>query len=491
MGAGAVCFAWLMLAVPTTSQAQELESAFVAAARRIPALDPSDVLYDRLEGPDAGPGSPILLELRHRQDPPESLVRLLAHPNARVRTVAMMVLFDSEEPRFLPSIAALRRDQADSIPFSERYTGQSAGSPADMPDRYSEPATVGLWAGYMVDMYTRMVEAEDFESYWRVRSGRQTSASWFLLRLIRAQQGASPVDPDRLPGVASLRREIDALPAGERELVLLYVGCADAFSFGETWESVFASEEACLRAAKTLGRKRLLGLLDGSIDSEDPDVRVPQRSQVFFLLDHAQELFTREDVLAIRAAATRDEELRDARWRIAEAELCPERALEIVRAGYQEFDDYGIDEWSRGRLLVAGWQLCAEHELAELLPLVFEEPLEGVVPPARVALLETLANDGSVRARRMATQIVRNRAFEELDGLSLLTLARAVNRWTEPAAFGPELLTLEDLRRTLRLEFARDRDAVEREFPLETQRYHEQLAALRAKCRASLPRWAP
>src|SRR5687768_11714532 len=110
----------LSLSFTTMLAAQQTVSfrdACERAAAQLEGIDYGDVYYGRYGGHWRAPDLEAFTALCRRADPVESVVPLLAHADGRVRTLAMLVLFDREDPKLLPHIAALTGDKAQGIPM--------------------------------------------------------------------------------------------------------------------------------------------------------------------------------------------------------------------------------------------------------------------------------------------------------------------------------------------------------------------------------------
>src|SRR5262245_26280649 len=109
---------------------QRIESA----ARELPFFDWSDFLDDRLDKRSLPSNTPVadrdrylnvlgaLLDDwrgvgRSESSIQQDVVPLLASSDARVRTLAMALLFDTENPKWLPLIADRRADEAGTFPM--------------------------------------------------------------------------------------------------------------------------------------------------------------------------------------------------------------------------------------------------------------------------------------------------------------------------------------------------------------------------------------
>src|SRR5690606_13509949 len=137
----------------------------------------------------------------------------------KVRSLAVVALFDTEDPRILPDLVALADDEALTFPRPQQYAALS------LPPKPSPPLlpqTVGEIASDAVDFYLKAAgygygidgsrNNPGFEHYWKLRRDRDWCTSWFAVRFRRAARGNAPLPTDRAERVREVRRQIDELP---------------------------------------------------------------------------------------------------------------------------------------------------------------------------------------------------------------------------------------------------------------------------------------
>lgn len=133
----------------------------------------------------------LIVGLRSAKLEGGDLVTLLKHKSPKVRTLALALLFDLEDPKMLPHIFSLMRDRAPTFP-APLFVGNEDGG--KMPQLTEQ--TVGEIAYHFVSFYVRQAERGNddraFEDYWELRKDRAFCASWFEVQLLRARQGTVP-----------------------------------------------------------------------------------------------------------------------------------------------------------------------------------------------------------------------------------------------------------------------------------------------------------
>lgn len=499
-----VCLPLLLAPVLAAQEPTGCREAFAAAARRIEAIDCGEVVFGRFgaawPGSAARPGLAELAKLAARGDEVDALLPLLGDGDARLRTLALLVLYDRELPALLPQLHARCGDEAATFAAVEPYSVALGvdGKPSG-PSYGLRPRRVGDVAQMLVAQYYRCAgfqpqagaDGLDFARYWQGRTDRTHCASWMWLRLERATGGVVPLQPPCKPRIAAVRAAVEALPPLERHVLRIALPPCDGS---------FASEAERLSAARALGAPVLLDLLAGG-GGDDPDRGLPfgepaqaQWHGRAFVLEHAAGLLppsAAERLLELEGqqrTASRSGMV-DARWVIAAAALQPERALERLRAAFARFDQ-PHEFLQRGQLLVG----LHRHAGAAALPLLVEKfwappgPID-FTPPARTLLCKALGDDGGDAARAAMAALLQHRGLADADAGTLQELVRTVNGWIEPGlGRGIELSHPFGLHRLHLPQVLAD---AQRMHPDATARLLEQMQTLRQQLLASLPRWAP
>jgi hypothetical protein len=463
--------------------ARQLEffQAFDFARRRLECIGVPQNASDRYVGK--------LRPFAARRYPEKELLRLLKHPSPRVRTLAAAALFEREDPRLLPQLAPLARDEGPTFPRAELVLGLPP--PSDQaPDLKAQ--TVGQVVGTFLDLYLDAVEGEsasDFDDYWGRRKARAHCASWFAVRLLRAQRDTCPLQGEDWPAVRAVRRQIDRLPPRDRALTLLWLR-TDGRS-----EDALATEAEVVTACKALGRERLLKLLRRQTISDDPDVQPGKSNRAHwrwsrmmaFVLDHAPELLRPGDADALLACAEADN---PSRWFIAAARVQPKRARAILDAGWAAVRGRGnFGGHAGGELLLARQRLLPD-EAPDLAVKWFyaEEPARAWSPHAHAQLLRGLAERPEPRYRKLVAALVRDRRFEALDWQSLVELIALVNALEKRA-----VVSAEDVRAAWHPlgmgHFHWSRQEAARRYPRETADLLARLASWRTALRRHVEKW--
>ncbi len=489
---------------------EETRAALASAAAAIESIEYGDVLHGRTGRRGTDAGEQRLAQLFARRFAPEALTALLADPEAHIRTLALLALYDREDPRLLPQMAALAADEAPSFPEPQKTAAllpQGEKTPCS-------PRTVGWCARQLVENYLHQAGFEygiegvndhpGFTQYWAARKERSFCASWFLLRQLRASGAASPFQKNRTGNLRLVRAEVDRLPAADRALMLLWLPDV---------EGNFATEAERVDAARSLGRDKLLGLLRREVPSDDPDLQpnsagdprhYPCAGIVRFVLMRAHELLAPEDaptLLALggreRASAEDDSypAMRTVWWDIAAASLAPASAADCLESAFGRVEHEAGSEATVERcdLLIAYWRARAPNCDAWIAQRFYAETLEGdFTPPARTRLFAMLAKDGSERARGTLAALVRDPGFAELDAGTLRELAQAVDGWTKPPLFAEhELWELSHPLGEWSLRTKKQLEAAARLHPEATRKFLATLESWRTRITASLSNWAP
>jgi hypothetical protein len=286
-------------------QFEEARSALHAAAASLPLFDAEAFVY--LRRPHLAPSinelyRHTLSDLIKADFGSEQLIQLLGDPQARVRTLAMALLFQKEDPKLLRYM--LLDDKADTFPAPIL----TDNLPEPMP---THPQTVAEIAKTMTGAYMisagmknwRDPTAEDLGQYLAAHRARSYYFSWFDVRLSRVTGLISPLQEDRRPALLKFREELDTLPRFDRDLYLLWL-CNGRFDFGKGYNSVLATQDELLEAAQHLGHQALLQIVDGRPPGTDPDLAsnlLRYRGVALFILEHSDKLFSRADEPFLRA----------------------------------------------------------------------------------------------------------------------------------------------------------------------------------------------
>ena len=380
------------------------------------------------------------------------VVPLFKHPDPKVRTLALVAAYATEDPKLLPSIAVLVDDEATTFPEAQPHAAPSFMKiPAVLT-----PQTVGKIATAIVRIYMesggfyygpkRMNGQPGFDEYWKPRASRTSAAGWWKVRLARASHSSSPTMKDRVPAIRSLRAEIDRLPEPDRTYVLLWL-------HEEMGSDALASDDELLEMARRLGADSLIDVLRRNIRSDDPDLQ-PRPSNNYryaqmcaFVLQHADVLLRASDAASLLEQETWErgylargisDPMISPWWAIAAAQLTPASSASILDAAYLRFQDehQGAD---RFELALARWRLSGDGATA-LRWFYAELPRPmGMESHYFDRLLKTQGRS----PESLAKLAIAHPMFDELNWKSLEVLARAVNAW-----LGREVVSEQELQST-------------------------------------------
>jgi hypothetical protein len=424
----------------------------------------------------------------------ENLLPLLQHSDPKMRTLAIIALFDQGDPKMLPAVVALAGDHSPTYPCPQplSLTLGMTVDPWPMTDQQ-----VGQMASAVVNAYLnaaafnygieRTPNYPGFEGYWATHKNRPYSASWFEVR----------TNLDGVVNIKTVRDEIAALPEPDRQWELLWIATRHLYAGDEP--SLVAPDAELLEACKRLGRDRLLQMLAGHVASTDPDLQPrynqdsPYKHMMLFVLRHSDQLLKPEDAAVL--LRRQDENLgltpggvadpfQSPWWAIGAAQLDPQHASEILHSAMAHFQEkyQGHD---RARLALALWRLAGPSETRFVLDWFYEEPpCCGTTPRD-----EFLASAATLpHGRQLLASLVRDPRFDQVDWSSLDQLASILVAWTNPPVIGEQRRDAHYPDTADR--FASSREELEKKYPKETADLLNLLAQWRAKIRTSLPAWS-
>ena len=183
-------------------------------------LDLGCVLYDRM-GRARDCADQAGAEVIRANHSVADLDALRRHRDPRVRTLALVCLFEKGDPQLLPRIFELVDDPGPTFPARTPTAYPSLSLPRAFGEIPKTPQTVGSVASAMISFYLTRAgysygphgsgECPGFTEYWTLRKDRAQLASWFEVQLDRATQGTSPVPGDRGRTFAAIRSRLDAV----------------------------------------------------------------------------------------------------------------------------------------------------------------------------------------------------------------------------------------------------------------------------------------
>lgn len=447
----------------------ELEKKLDALAGKIPFINVGDAIYHR-----------VPYDAEYLMDDPERaaytnfvaiadgadearLWKLTAHPNARVRTLAILGVFWQANPKRLPGLFEFTKDAAETFPAMESFGAGGPPSTGPFEERRKgglREQTVGdltrrilafhLATAKWHPVLKRITEGDpdfktitelEFARYWDVRRNRAHCLSWFKLALLRATHGQSPRQEECLPALRNLKERVAALKPPYRGWITLALAAADDWGDDNEDGVCFASSEDIVRAGREIGTPALMRLFHWQLESDDPDLRIDDRGPFSFggvcllLLSHAAEIFKPEDageILALedvhRARVHDDRALVSPCWAIAAADLAPARGREILLAAAKRFAggprSFGSSQ--RCKIAQAFWRL-ERLEGAEFVKDWFfsEKPDKGDYGHGRYIFARWLAE---ASCRELLQSIVLDARLDQLDSRTLSSLMVSANK---------------------------------------------------------------
>jgi hypothetical protein len=383
----------------------------------------------------------------------DHVAALLKHNDPKVRTLALGALFESQNPKALPHLAGLVADKEKTVPDVRiRRAGpiffggniKNVPEAEDLiPDDFHQQ-TVGAVAKAFLDFWLSPsgYSAKDFDAYWAKRKDRNHCADWYVVRMLRAGQGSSNFDSSRIPLIQAIRKEIDALPAMERDWTLLWVAAHHTRSLSEEPLAAFVKPAEIVDAAKRLGPERLMDLIGEKEISPDPDLAprsslAQRRSRgrddmILLVLKNAKAVLRPQDAAVLLETESKQFE-RSPWFALAAAELQPEKAGEWLRSGMRRFpNEATYDAWPRAELAAGLWRIVGPSETDFLVDWFYRERVDPYPHTTQTEIF--LRNVKGVRApadRKLLERLVLDARLDKLDHQSLRGLIDVVNGWTK------------------------------------------------------------
>ena len=481
-------------------------TAFEQMARTITVLGADDFLSGFRENSHLPPdvrarNAAFARFLEEKRPPAASLLPLLRHPDAKVRTLALVALYDLEDPSLLPRVLPLVDDGAATFPAAERHAmayvpGVSAG-----PAR-TRPQTVGEIATAILNVYLQsggynygprgQNEEPGFEQYWKERGARASCAGWWAVRLARAGHSTTPTPKDRYGAIRTLRSRMDALREPDRTFTLLML-------HGEPGADVLISDADLVAALAALGPKPILDLLQRRIATDDPDLQPSPRNRNSrsgamrtFVLQHAGALLRPGDAKALLDQETWERDFQQHHvtdpligpwWAIGAAQLDRSAAPAILRDAHGRFQGR-FDGEAQLELALALWTLGGDEQAGTVADWVYRE-LDRHMGMEAHFVARLLETGGRARGLVLARALAADRRFDDLNWKSLEALVRAINSWkARPIVLQEEL---EAAWSPLGVDFfMQDRAASLEKYPRAVGALLQRLAEWRARVRTIL-----
>ncbi|MGO8746910.1 MAG: hypothetical protein ACLQNE_13065 [Thermoguttaceae bacterium] len=443
------------------STSTEIQRRLEDGARTYSHFATGDIVYNRRTSPGRWPPAlyeeqaRLLIDLRAWAKHAEAVRSLISHADAKVRTLALGVLFVHEDPQDLPLIASLVDDKMPTI-LNIHDSSSSQGGVRPLRE-IEKPQTVGDVAQSMLLFYlqaARLERGSRFADYWLPRQGRKTCASWFIVRFRRATRQTTPLRPEYHEDVKRVLSEINVLPPGERAWTQLYVFCDGPLT---DLESLFP-EAACVASLQAVGPDQILQFLQRKRVTQDPDLWFDEddRVRVFsfmthFVLRHAPELLRAQDAPVLLECEK--DPLRSSNgvsqgtfpaWAAAAAELTgqndPAAAKAIIDAALLRFPLKGIRGGEEQAVLIrALFRFAGVTEKQRIIDWFYQAQAKATREKqdwsnhGSVAFLRQVREAKRSDARPLFAAIVADPRFDQTDYWTLEALLKLANAdSTEP-----------------------------------------------------------
>ncbi len=338
---------------------------------------------------------------------------LVRHPDAKVRTLALMRLYDMEKPEAFRVIHALASDPAETFPSRYFVTQRPDGS----MELVSEPSTVAKVA-------KGMLEQAALPTPWLADPTNGAAidewTGWYRYLYLRATGWTIPIPKDRVPRMTAVRRKIDALPPVTRSWMLLAIGTIDLDinSGRHPLEHIplFATEEELIAAAKQLGPDALLAFLrDGTRGGlRDPKGDDPSKGRDF-IIARAGDFFRKQDAEALRSM----------NLLVAAADTDPEMAPQWIREELKRLDE-SRSPLGRGPAVAVLVDRCGDRESGFVVNWFYGDHEKFHDSNARSGFIGELIRRKPGQWKETVRGMVGHPEFERLEITSVVGLAQLV-----------------------------------------------------------------
>lgn len=435
-----------VVGVTGQTRQEPVGKTFERLASNIVALGPAEFLHGFRE-PSKIPTkhrAPVLEFTRFLENgtwKSSDFLPLLAHSNPKVRTLALIALYNLEDPTVLPEIFPLVTDQSATFvsmrPFGGPYLQDAKISP-----EMTQPQTVGNIASSILGIYLEsggyrygalgLHGQPGFKEYWKTHAGRATSAGWWTVRLARASHSTLPTPPYRHEAIKKLRAQIDQLPEPDHTFTLLRLKA-------ELGADVLVLPEELIVLLKKLGPDSLLDILRRKIRSRDPDLQptgsnnFSYASMCLFIMKNSRALLRPSDAKTLldQEAWERDfqnqgitDPLISPWWAIGAAQLNDEEADSILKIAYARFQTQ-YDSEEQLELAHALWRLVGEERATTVADWIYNELANPMGLESN--LLDGILRTPGRRKSILARALIEDPRFDELNWRSLAVLAKTIN----------------------------------------------------------------
>ncbi len=449
----------LLVAFASSADQEQIRKEFETMAAEMPYVDTPSILYDRQNSivarfrpDDEAVFRRIIKNLQDSRYTKESTINLLNHSEPKVRTLAVIDLFEREDPNVLPALFSMITDS--SLTYDNPGDTKSAGGLGSPEPQtvgqiaiqllgfymYRAHNVVGRWGG-VSEYYTELI-TKNFPQYWATRNERKYCAGWFAVQLARACQGTFPT-PDRLKNIREVRDRINRLPANDRAWTLLALR-------REIGAESLVTEYELLEFCRQIGPDELMRVLHRDMPSSDPDLEPGRNSYGYFvnihsfILQHAADLLRPQDVSALRECERQEREFQQKHgitgpnilmsvwWTVARASLMEKsKAVEELRKAYDHFQGEYDSHW-RIVLSSALLKIGGESEIQFLKDWFYsEKPMENGLGGglgseglaySRAQYIFNVPQRERSKQLKMIAAIIEDDRFESLDVTTLIKI---------------------------------------------------------------------
>ena len=428
------------------SQQEPVRSAFERLASQIVVLGPDQFIYGFRENRQIPPKEfvPVREFTQFLEDgnwTKSDFLPLLKHKDARVRTLALIALYNLDDPQVLPDIFPLVSDQASTFVAMLSFAYPSF-TEAKITAETTTKQTVGTIASAIIDTYMKsggfnygplgLRGQPGFQEYWKLHADRSTSAGWWSVRLARAGHAISPTQRDRFTPIRRLRTQINQLPEPDRTWTLLRLN-------DDTGSDVLVPHEELVLLLKDRGPDSLMDLLKRNIRSSDPDLQPrhsPYGRMCIFILQNSAALLRPSDAKDLLDQETRERDsqkhgitdpLISPWWGIAAAQLNSAETVSILKRAYEQFQGQ-YDGPAQLELAYALWRLSGESQAPLVADWIYGELARHM--GSEPNMLEEMLRTNGRRNETLARTLIEDGRFDQLNWKSLEVLAKEINLWT-------------------------------------------------------------
>jgi len=410
---------------------------------------------------------------------------LLADDDSRVRSCALLWLYQRFDPTMLPIFAEMFDDSGAGIPemlVHSRPALSFGGQPEPPPSAHEQ--TVGELAHGLVSHSMNRgrssgVRVRDFAAYWALRGHRRHCLAWVDIGLDRHRGLDRSISADT---IAHAIEGMAGLSPLERDL---YTLAMLAVSRLRTDDGHGIPTQVVAR----IGADQVLRTLAGEPVIDDPDLphyrgwiarALFERPGLYFDPTHA------DRIAAVGASLERTEYGMDQAW-IAASMLNPSKCGEYIRQGLEHHAGEH-DGWERAALMAALWEIGKDDAEAPFIQdWFFTEPFQrGSHPEVRVAFLRAVLADASDRDRALIASIVLDERLTPLYGPAIEYMMRVIRDGTH----GHEIPTRSELSHPSgTLQHPDQWSEAQARWPAETARVRATIEGWIAHLRVAAPEW--